>query len=133
MKKSFNPLNRGNLNQIAGNEVTVGGLIGEFQSPKSGKFESNIEQSKLLKEDCIASFNPLNRGNLNQIISQKEIKFDPNSFNPLNRGNLNQILKSKAMGLNSFQSFNPLNRGNLNQIGRRICYRLKRPREVSIP
>ena len=38
---SFNPLDRGNLNQILGRSAEQGGLDTWFQSPKSGKFESN--------------------------------------------------------------------------------------------
>ena len=39
----------------------------QFQSPKSGKFESNITLQLLINDAVIISFNPLNRGNLNQI------------------------------------------------------------------
>ena len=37
-----------------------------FQSPRSGKFESN-KLEKFLNELKSARFNPLDRGNLNQI------------------------------------------------------------------
>ena len=45
----------------------------------------------------IASFNPLDRGNLNQIrhgISLTEMNELVKGFNPLDRGNLNQIPQS---------------------------------------
>ena len=38
-----------------------------FQSPKSGKFESNMVPLNILLRIDITSFNPLNRGNLNQM------------------------------------------------------------------
>ena len=39
-----------------------------------------------------------------------------NSFNPLDRGNLNQITRERSIGTYFGASFNPLDRGNLNQI-----------------
>ena len=89
-----------------------------FQSPKSGKFESNR-----IKDTMIVSiknrFNPLDRGNLNQmILIYLPYTLGLRSFNPLNRGNLNQILfmKVKMVVILHMISFNPLDRGNLNQI-----------------
>ena len=41
INESFNPLDRGNLNQIPCREGEVG-KEGVFQSPRSGKFESNL-------------------------------------------------------------------------------------------
>ena len=64
----------------------------EFQSPKSGKFESNP----------VKDYNILRIGG---------------RFNPLNRGNLNQISETDTLLTEEERSFNPLNRGNLNQIG----------------
>ena len=66
-------------------------------------------------------FNPLDRGNLNQIKSPTYVwkaPFDMAiSFNPLDRGNLNQITSVQATAIStSPSSFNPLDRGNLNQI-----------------
>ena len=49
-----------------------------FQSPRSGKFESNAG-----------------------VVIREEYKFDP-SFNPLDRGNLNQILSTD--GKHRYQS-----------------------------
>jgi len=46
MKKSFNPLNRGNLNQIEEWEAYKKQFGIKFQSPKSGKFESNTSWKK---------------------------------------------------------------------------------------
>ena len=45
-------------------ETQIGG---EFQSPKSGKFESNNSTEVDNLADDEKSFNPLDRGNLNQI------------------------------------------------------------------
>ena len=51
--------------------------------------------------DADESFNPLDRGNLNQINLQGEcyaIKvYNVQSFNPLDRGNLNQIDATPAL------------------------------------
>ena len=38
-----------------------------FQSPKSGNFESNYYPTKSKEFTMDSGFNPLNRGNLNQI------------------------------------------------------------------
>ena len=65
-----------------------------FQSPKSGKFESNEELNATGPDySVVKRFNPLNRGNLNQIhvASVGRLNKDGQGFNPLNRGNLNQI------------------------------------------
>ena len=40
----------------------------------------------------------------------------PRCFNPLNRGNLNQMALAKVAEIETALRFNPLNRGNLNQI-----------------
>ena len=42
-----------------------------FQSPKSGKFESNNEYLGKLTGNNLQGSNPLNRGNLNQIYHQR--------------------------------------------------------------
>ena len=75
---SFNPLDRGNLNQI----VEHGGILEigiKFQSPRSGKFESNIEMDirKLL---IPGGFNPLDRGNLNQMVLSQILWLMESSF-----------------------------------------------------
>ena len=44
---SFNPLNRGNLNQITDGEAFKAALKEAFQSPKSGKFESNSDTKEI--------------------------------------------------------------------------------------
>ena len=64
--KRFNPLNRGNLNQILRRQNGWRRTVLSFQSPKSGKFESNFHLEYKNAKDY-ASFNPLNRGNLNQM------------------------------------------------------------------
>ena len=68
-KECFNPLDRGNLNQMTSKSLEDF-KQSLFQSPKSGKFESN--KKKLLKRVTphSVSFNPLDRGNLNQILLQ---------------------------------------------------------------
>ena len=66
----------------------------QFQSPRSGKFESNARVSRA-RHRYPRRFNPLDRGNLNQIqtqIEQWETLIWIVSFNPLDRGNLNQII-----------------------------------------
>ena len=74
------------MNQINGEEVVVG-IINEYR------------------------FNPLNRGNLNQIVFKDHLKaaeISESGFNPLNRRNLNQIrwrrIRSSLYGPNMFQS-----------------------------
>ena len=62
----------------------------------------------------IASFNPLDRGNLNQIrhgISLTEMNELVKGFNPLDRGNLNQIWCWEYVLVVLLKSFNPLDRG----------------------
>ena len=44
----------------------------KFQSPRSGKFESNAKAGSELSCFDIERFNPLDRGNLNQILSEEE-------------------------------------------------------------
>ena len=63
-----------------------------FQSPRSGKFVSDKEISASFA--CfVQGFNPLDRGNLYQITSEKNTdrKLKKASFNPLDRGNLYQM------------------------------------------
>ena len=43
----FNPLDRGNLNQIKPNLIPKGVIHGMFQSPRSGKFESNSLKKRI--------------------------------------------------------------------------------------
>ena len=43
----FNPLDRGNLNQMQNTEPCGHGMLLRFQSPRSGKFESNFIGSDL--------------------------------------------------------------------------------------
>ena len=65
---SFNPLERGNSNQILSNWDTSSQKKLLFQSPRTGKFESNF-QYKIRPSNPGSSgcFNPLERGNSNQI------------------------------------------------------------------
>ena len=54
-------------------------------------------------------------------------------FNPLDRGNLNQIQSSEhAAKVGEYVSFNPLDRGNLNQIAVQLGF-TKQEVIVSIP
>ena len=79
-----------------------------FQSPRSGKFESNPLTGD--NAEVSGGFNPLDRGNLNQISRKRQKKTLrlQSSFNPLDRGNLNQITKESveevAEDIASFQS-----------------------------
>ena len=61
-------------------------------------------------------FNPLDRGNLNQIEFKYYVVDRYNGFNPLDRGNLNQMTRSMQVLRAANTCFNPLDRGNLNQI-----------------
>ena len=88
-----------------------------FQSPKSGKFVSNM-LTIYLQLKYILRFNPLDRGNLYQICPQKNIwnqKSLEKGFNPLDRGNLYQIhmLQPNYRFLSTGDCFNPLDRGKL--------------------
>ena len=69
VKSRFNPLDRGNLNQIFETITDEKAYKEMFQSPRSGKFESNFIISCRLRNGDGLGFNPLDRGNLNQISS----------------------------------------------------------------
>ena len=63
-----------------------------FQSPRSGKFVSDWGLQFAVEELGIERFNPLDRGNLYQILFfLKECNAMKKSFNPLDRGNLYQM------------------------------------------
>ena len=64
-----------------------------FQSPRTGKFESNSAMALLATVRVIERFNPLERGNSNQIHSwlYEKVPNEVIGFNPLKRGNSNQI------------------------------------------
>ena len=64
--RRFNPLDRGNLNQIE-EEILHTKCKKKFQSPRSGKFESNMFLKRWILKISNFCFNPLDRGNLNQI------------------------------------------------------------------
>ena len=72
-------------------------IIVWFQSPRTGKFESNHAESGTVCCDNIESFNPLERGNSNQIRRTCWPKRRPafKSFNPLERGNSNQMRRAQ--------------------------------------
>ena len=81
------------------------------------------------------SFNPLDRGNLNQMHNPETYNYesDYQCFNPLDRGNLNQIpLPTPTRRLQMKTGFNPLDRGNLNQIAVQLGF-TKQEVIVSIP
>ena len=115
-----------------------------FQSPRTGKFESNLSKfhSKGLVEIC---FNPLERGNSNQITRVKfifrrrykvsipqngeiRIKFEKRSNNFLVKTNatvsipqngeirIKSSLSQASALVAAADCFNPLERGNSNQI-----------------
>ena len=62
----FNPLDRGNLYQMQ-KTIETQPVPKMFQSPRSGKFVSDIYQQRLWKIFQQCCFNPLDRGNLYQI------------------------------------------------------------------
>ena len=64
--QSFNPLERGNSNQIINKTTVKTAATNRFQSPRTGKFESNVENMEMLGSPQ-NRFNPLERGNSNQI------------------------------------------------------------------
>ena len=89
---SFNPLDRGNLYLIIDENTYEHSTQIAFQSPRSGKFVSDLFTAVTLtkRDKC---FNPLDRGNLYQISKiEHTITASIKSFNPLDRGNLYQIL-----------------------------------------
>ena len=64
MNTRFNPLDRGNLYQIqSAAEFAKATLKKEFQSPRSGKFVSNITSIEA-RGFQLEGFNPLDQGNL---------------------------------------------------------------------
>ena len=63
----FNPLDRGNLYQIFENRTYVKYGNKVFQSPRSGKFVSDLIFQKISLPKESIGFNPLDRGNLYQI------------------------------------------------------------------
>ena len=95
---SFNPLDRGNLNQI-NNCLILSMNQAMFQSPRSGKFESNqrIEVAPIRIPDVNMFQSPRSgkfESNLVLTTSQQSAGMRP-CFNPLDRGNLNQIKTPK--------------------------------------
>ena len=55
---SFNPLDRGNLNQIQLEESLKAYEAAAFQSPRSGKFESNKDKPVIIVPDSISFQSP---------------------------------------------------------------------------
>ena len=66
--KGFNPLDQGNI-YIGSFYITRDAAFGqiEFQSPRSGKFVSDMMQKLVIISTLNQCFNPLDRGNLYQI------------------------------------------------------------------
>ena len=74
--RGFNPLDRGNLYQITEKyELVKADDTKQFQSPRSGKFvsDSQTRMTIMIEEP---RFNPLDRGNLYQIL-QKIVETQP--------------------------------------------------------
>ena len=67
--KGFNPLDRGNI-YIGSFYITRDAAFGqiEFQSPRSGKFVSDMMQKLVIISTLNQCFNPLDRGNLYLIV-----------------------------------------------------------------
>ena len=89
----FNPLDRGNLNQIKPNLIPKGVIHGMFQSPRSGKFESNIRKSNQASQKEVGVFQSPRSGKFesNIYLERWNGKIGRAGFNPLDRGNLNQM------------------------------------------
>ena len=127
-----------------------------FQSPRSGKFVSDLHLKRILDQQQLVSFNPLDRGNLYQIFSWKvKRKFAmPMEFQSPRSGKFVSNTANNITELareNPFQSprsgkfvsnparffqptikitntcFNPLDRGNLYLIS---CGKMATPKEV---
>ena len=64
----FNPLDRGNLYQINMDGKVFDASMTKFQSPRSRKFVSNVKNANRTTKHTRKRFNPLDRGNLYQIL-----------------------------------------------------------------
>ena len=70
-----------------------------FQSPRTGKFESNTVFPVSVFKGGRVRFNPLEQGNSNQIyFSIEGVLLQDKRFNPLEQGNSNQIAGSCNSG-----------------------------------
>ena len=123
--KDFNPLDRGNLYQIS---IEARGFQLEdlwlFQSPRSGKFVSDAQIVMVTYYILyMSSFNPLNRGNLYQILNWNANNTDKIKFQSPRSGKFISNLQVKETFFQRFLSgnlcFNPLDRGNLYQIAQK--------------
>ena len=116
----FNPLDRGNLYQIP-KEPTYRILSEVFQSPRSGKFVSDLEKCVIFVA-LLQSFNPLDQGNLYQIMEM--LGSNENSTQPFQSPRsgkfVSNLWASKNMSTLTLLNggFNPLDRGNLYLICR---------------
>ena len=119
----FNPLDRGNLYQIP-KEPTYRILSEVFQSPRSGKFVSDLEKCVIFVA-LLQSFNPLDQGNLYKIMEM--LGSNENSTQPFQSPRsgkfVSNLWASKNMSTLTLLNggFNPLDRGNLYQILLAAC------------
>ena len=110
--------------------------VSQFQSPRSGKFVSDLHLKRILDQQQLVSFNPLDRGNLYQIFSWKvKRKFAmPMEFQSPRSGKFVSDSVNHEVGDIPCFCFNPLDRGNLYLI-QKLTHKLrqKSQSEVSIP
>ena len=106
-----------------------------FQSPRTGKFESNTVFPVSVFKGGRVRFNPLEQGNSNQIyFSIEGVLLQDKRFNPLEQGNSNQIwLWTEINEDDADYCFNPLEQGNSNQIKFDCSMWLDVRENVSIP
>ena len=107
-----------------------------FQSPRSGKFESNPLFKFFSGGDKLKCFNPLDRGNLNQIAicAFNKEKSYPASFNPLDRGNLNQIILGGRNNAHNYEiKFQSPRSGKFESNTANLLTIKEKAEEVSIP
>ena len=126
VKLSFQSPRSGKFVSDEENKMTLEEKIELFQSPRSGEFVSNKpwEQSYgwALKE--LAYFNPLDQGNLYQIMEM--LGSNENSTQPFQSPRsgkfvLDQRAPQQRAAAPAQRRFNPLDRGNLYQILLAAC------------
>ena len=115
----FNPLDRGNLYQIGQNRSKHSVVVENmFQSPRSGKFVSDMYVLIFQIYNLQSCFNPLDRGNLYLITRVWDDEFFcwRWEFQSPRSGKFVSDLTKKNAYSDAITSFNPLDRGNLYQI-----------------
>ena len=114
----FNPLDRGNLYQIRLSSISVDDAreLLKFQSPRSGKFVSNVAQKYTFLNLVLFCFNPLDRGNLYQIRLSSISVDDARELLKFQSPRSGKFVSNSAwfssMKNTGALRFNPLDRGN---------------------